>query len=90
MGVTPSGTSGGYIKDMKFTEDGMFAAVTDGDSAHYYCDAMWFNNSISAFALFGGASTDGAKVGAFFVYLNRAVSDASWYIGAAISCKPLA
>lgn len=90
VGVTPSGTSGGYIKDMKFTEDGMFAAVTDGDSTHYYCDAMWFNNSISAFALFGGASGDGAGVGAFYVSLYAAVSRANWALGAAISCKPLA
>lgn len=90
VGVTPSGTSGGYIREMKFTEDGMFPAVADGDSSHYYCDGLWFNNAISAFALFGGYSNGSSKVGAFFVRLDYAVSSAGWSLGAALSCKPLA
>ena len=88
--VTPSGTSGNYISAAKFTEDGMFSDTMSGSASTYYCDATWFNNSAVTFALFGGCSNDGAKVGAFYLRLYNAVSVAHWYIGASVSCKPLA
>lgn len=88
--VTPSGTSGNYISAAKFTEDGMFSDTMSGSASTYYCDATWFNNSAVTFARFGGDSSFGAKVGAFYLILNDAVSYASWYIGASVSCKPLA
>lgn len=89
-GVTPSGTNGGYISKAKFTEDGMFSDTMSGSASTYYCDATWFNNTAVTFALFGGASGNGAKVGAFSLLLDNAVSAAGWYFGAALSCKPLA
>lgn len=89
-GVTPSGTSGGYISKAKFTEDGMFSDTMSGSASTYYCDATWFNNAAVTFARFGGASTHGASVGAFCLGLHGAVSAANWYTGAALSCKPLA
>lgn len=88
--VTPSGTSGNYISAAKFTEDGMFSDTMSGSASTYYCDATWFNNSAVTFALFGGSSNNGAKVGAFYLSLNAAVSVASWVFGASVSCKPLA
>ena len=88
--VALSGTSGGYISENKFTEDGMFPQVMSGSSSTYDCDGCYFDNTSNRFALFGGSSTAGARVGAFYVYLNAAVSVASWYVGAALSCKPLA
>ena len=88
--VTPSGTSGGYISKAKFTEDGIFSDTMSGSASTYYCDGTWFNNAAVTFALFGGASSSGAKVGAFYLYLNVAVSGAGWAYGAALSCKPLA
>lgn len=89
-GVTPSGTSGGYISKTKFTEDGMFSDTMSGSASTYYCDGTWFNNAAVTFALFGGNSGNDARVGAFYLGLHIAVSNAAWYIGAALSCKPLA
>lgn len=89
-GVTPSGTSGGYISKAKFTEDGMFSDTMSGSASTYYCDGTWFNNAAVTFALFGGASHGGAGVGAFCLNLSAAVSVANWAVGAALSCKPLA
>ena len=75
---------------MKFTEDGMFPEVASGSDSTYYADGLWFNNSATTFAIVGGASSNGARVGAFCLNLYDAVSGASWNIGAAVSCKPLA
>ena len=88
--VTPSGTSGGYISAAKFTEDGMFSDTMSGSASTYFCDGTWFNDSGARFALFGGTSLDGAKVGAFSLSLSNLVSYAYWHIGASVSCKPLA
>ena len=88
--VTPSGTSGGYISAAKFAEDGMFSDTMSGSASTYFCDGTWFNNSTVTFALFGGVSNDGARVGAFCLALNVAVSVAPWHFGASVSCKPLA
>lgn len=88
IGTTPTGTSGGYIKKMSFNEYGMFAKDASGSSSTYYCDGLYFNNSATTYACFGGHSYVGAACGAFFVGLNSAVSLASWNIGAAPSCKP--
>ena len=88
-----SGTSGQYIKTHWFTEDGMFPCGALGDvatQAAYYCDACWYNDSGARFALFGGPSHNGAKVGAFYCALHGAVSIAAWFLGASVSCKPLA
>ena len=89
-GVTPSGTSGGYISKAKFTDDGMFSDTMSGSASTYYCDGTWFNNAAVTFARFGGYSNRGAGVGAFCLDLGNAVSGASWTVGAALSCKPLA
>ena len=86
---TPSGTSGDYIKNMKFTPQGMFGTVNGGTASTYYCDAQWFNNSGARFVLFGGDSHYDARVGAFCSGLSDDVSRAAWDVGAALSCKPL-
>lgn len=90
-GVSTPVTGGDYISKMKYTKDGMFvSSVTNGSSNKYYCDGLWSNNSIYAFAHVGGRSGSGALCGAFSVGLNVAVSLADWNVGAALSCKPLA
>ena len=89
--TTLSGTSGDYIINEYFTEDGMFpAGALGGSSSTYYCDACWYNNSGVRVPLRGGNSGDGAMGGAFSAYLHSDASSASWSIGAALSCKPLA
>lgn len=85
--ATPSGTSGGYISEAKFTEQGMFGKVSSGSASTYYCDGQWYNNSGSRFALFGGHSYGGARVGAFCCDLGDSVSGAYWNYGAALSCR---
>lgn len=84
---TPSGTSGGYIKDMLYTALGMFPTSIAGSSSTYYPDGCWFNNEIIAFALFGGNLDNGRHCGAFSVFLYYVAGDAWWTLGASLSYK---
>lgn len=84
---TPSGTSGGYIKDMLYTALGMFPTSIAGSSSTYYPDGCWFNNEIIAFALFGGHLYNGRLCGAFSVALAYGAGSAWWDIGASLSYK---
>ena len=84
---TPSGTNGGYIKDMLYTALGMFPTSITGSSSTYYPEGCWFNNEIIAFALFGGDLGAGRLCGAFFVLLNNGAGGAWWYLGASLSYK---
>ena len=85
--VAPSGTSGGFIKDIIFTKDGFAPSVASGSESTYYCDGLWYNNEITAFALFGGTIGDGRPCGSLSVHLDNAPSTASWDIGASSSYK---
>lgn len=89
-GVAPSGSSGGYISAMKFTEEGMLPSVASGSSSTYYCDGLWFNNIRVDYAFRGGSCINDLGVGAFCFALNDTASSATWAIGASVSCKPLA
>ena len=89
-GVAPSGTNGGYISAMEFTEEGMLPSVASGSSSTYYCDGLWFNNGQVNYAFRGGSCSYDLRVGAFYFTLNYAASGAYWDIGASVSCKPLA
>ena len=51
---------------------------------------MWFNNSQVNYAYVGGDWNDGLLVGPFCASLYNAASISYSYIGAALSCKPLA
>lgn len=84
---TITGTSGGYIKKMLFTVYGMFESEVTGSSSTYYCDGGWFNNTIIAFAFFGGYLNDGAPCGASYVSLYADAGSAWWYFGAPLSFK---
>lgn len=88
MGITPTGTSGGYIDQMNFNDYGMFGKNSSGSSSTHYCDGQWFNNSGDRYALFGGASADGVLCGAFYCSLSCTVSDAYWNFGVALSYRP--
>lgn len=89
VGVTPSGSSGGYINKSKFTPLGIVPATTSASATTYYCDGLWFNNSQIDYADRGGGCGHASLCGAFAVSLNDASSGAGWYIGASPSCKPL-
>ena len=85
--VAPSGTSGGYIKDIIFTKDGFALSVASGSESTYYCDGLWYNNEITAFAMFGGSLAHGSLCGSLFVSLADAPSVSAWTFGASSSYK---
>lgn len=93
IGATPTGTSGQYCDKYEFTENGAFPKDADNTKATastHYCDGFWFNNSGARVPCRGGYSYYGSLDGAWSVTLNCDASAAGWYIGAALSCKPLA
>ena len=87
---TPSGSSGGYISKMLITDNGLIPTIASGSATTYYCDGLWFNNSQVNYAYVGGDCSNTSLVGTLYSALNNASSNAGWYIGAALSCKPLA
>jgi hypothetical protein len=86
-GATPAGTNGGYINKWKKTAQGFIPYNAAGSDSTYVCDGLWFNNSQVDYALCGGASYNGLRVGAFCSVLDSAVSATYWSHGAALSCK---
>lgn len=88
-GVTPGGTSGGYISACKMTAQGLIPTTASGSETTQYPDGLWFAENCYAFV--GGACHAGLLVGAFALILGYAVSATNWAIGAALSCEqPLA
>lgn len=90
VGAAPGGTNGGYMSEMLFSAQGMMPKTASGSSSTYYCDGLWFNNSQVGYARRGGACNFDASVGAFYCSLYTQASYAFWYVGASVSCKPLA
>lgn len=90
IGVTPDGSSGGYISEMAFNEYGAFPKTMSGSATTHFCDACWFNNGATTYALFGGCSDHGLRCGAFASGLSSGAGAVTWYCGAAVSYKPLA
>ena len=86
-GITPGGTSGGYINIIDYSNGMSLPKTASGSSSTYYCDGLWFNNSIVAVACRGGYCSRGALCGAFCLVVGAAASDARWYRGAALSFK---
>lgn len=84
---TPSGTNGGYIKDMLYTALGMFPTVITGSSSTYYPDGCQFRIAIIAFALFGGVLATNWHCGAFYMDLSSKAINWGWYIGTGLSYK---
>ena len=91
-GHQPTGTSGHYLKTQEYDSMGFYpknANNTDASATKYYCDGLWFNNSGTRVPFRGGSSNNGAIDGASAVNLNNDASNATWIIGASLSCKPL-
>lgn len=87
---TPSGTSGGYISKISFSEFGLIPITSSGSATTYYTDGFWFNNGQVDYVLVGGVCNNGLLVGALSSNLSNASSFAYWYVSASVSCKPLA
>lgn len=78
-------TTNNYIKKMQFGLFGFLPIEVDSYSTQYYKD-YYYNGT--GFALVGGRSDSGANCGAFYANLNNGVTNRSWGVGAAPSCKP--
>ena len=90
VGNSLPAASGSYVSQYWFNKYG--AAVPKaviGTAATFYCDALWTNNGQVDYACRGGSSSSGSVCGAWCLSLSIAVSNASWNVGAAPSCKPL-
>lgn len=87
-GITLSGTSGGYIREMALVEDMiMLPKVVSGSSTTYFPDGCWWNNGIVGFARFGCSSGDGLLGGAFPLDVNGVLSHSTWSFGVSLSYK---
>lgn len=84
-----SGTSGSYISNSKYTNDGIFPQVMSGSQATFMCDACWYNNTGQRFARFGGDSHYGNSNGMFALVIANVLETSGWGSGAALCCKPL-
>lgn len=84
---TFSGSSGGYISQMRLTANGIFPTVASGSATTHWCDGLWWANG--GFAKVGGSYGNGSLDGAFCLDLYIAVSYSYADIGGSLSCKPL-
>lgn len=87
VGITPSGTSGGYISEMYFTTNGMYSKVSSGSATIFYTDGQWFNASDTRYAIRGGVSYCDSLCGALAVNRDLGVAVAHWARGASLSYK---
>ena len=86
VGLTPGGTSGGYVSSATLTAYGLVSQTASGSSTTYECDGFWFNNGQTNYALVGGCSWEGALCGAFCSNVNNVASNSWWNIGCCLTC----
>ena len=86
-GDTPSGTSGGYISKMTYSNGVILPSVEEGSASTYYCDGLWYINTSARYVSRGGSSGSSYLAGAFFVTLGNGALNAGWSSGAAVSYK---
>ena len=84
-----SGSNGGYISGMKTESYGRLPTAASGSSSTYEADGVYFSNG-TYYAYVGGLWGNGLKCGPFYVGLYYTASNSNSYVGAALSCKPLA
>lgn len=71
------------------TDGSLLPSGFSGANGTYYSDACWSSTGVK-YALVGGNCGYGSPCGAFALLLSAALSNSSWYAGAALSLKPLA
>ena len=89
IGVSPSGTSGGYISKMCFNTNGIHPKVASGSATTYYCDVLLFDTSKVNVPIVGGYCVDSSPWGCLCLCLNCDSSHGDWAVAASLSCKPL-
>jgi hypothetical protein len=88
-GITPGGTSGGYVSAASVTdESGYVPKTASGSATTYYADGLWFNNGQADYALVGGRWDDGLLCGPRYCDLADAASIAGAAFSARLSCVP--
>lgn len=83
-------TRSGYISKMKTEPFGRFPMEASGSTTTFEADYVWADSGSGYYAYVGGHWGIGLHCGPFCAYLSDAPSYADTYIGAALSCKPLA
>lgn len=84
-----SPTANGYINKFAVTGDTILPNSVSAGSSTYYCDYFYQRQSGVLFAFIGGSSMNEDSCG-FCVVLDGEVGVSSWFLGGALSCKPLA
>ena len=86
-GITPGGTSGGYISAGTMTENGFIPSTASGTDSTYWPDGLWYNTSTTAYAIVGGACNGGLLCGPSCLLLGSALSPAAWGFGPSLSYR---
>jgi hypothetical protein len=81
---TPTGTSQSYMSSYKIIDEGFIPLGANGGSqSTYVCDYFLFDNSILAYAVWGGAAHRSKPNGAFMIGLDNRLDDRWWTVGSA-------
>ena len=83
-------TRSGYISKMKTESFGRFPMEANGSTTTFEADQVWADSGNGYYAYVGGHWNYGLDCGPFYANLYNVPSDSRTYIGAALSCKPLA
>ena len=89
--ATPSGTTSGYISEMK--NDLAFGRIpvkASGSATTYEADGLWFNNALTCYARAGAVRNSALADGPMAAMLLYDAVSKGGDVGAALSCKPLA
>lgn len=79
LGRGITGTTGGYISEVTYDENGMIPKTVSGSQTTYVPDGCWFANG-QMFLLWGGACGDGLRCGAAFA-VDDPFSYSAWLVG---------
>ena len=69
---------------------GRIPVKASGSATTYEADGLWFNGSSPNYAMVGGNFHDSLLDGPMCAYLIYAAGFTNPFVGAALSCKPLA
>lgn len=83
-------TRSGYISKMKTESFGRFPMEANGSTTTFEADQVWADSGNGYYAYVGGCWHVDLDCGPFYAILYIEPSRTSAYVGAALSCKPLA
>lgn len=86
-GLTPAGSSNGYIKLTKMLSEGRIGYNAAASATTYTTDGFWFNNSQNAYAHIGGGWANETLCGANALYINEIPARTGTDYGACLSCE---